>query len=47
MNAQQFTQKTIEAIQTAQNIAQENQNQFILPEHILYALVDSDGGLVG
>ena len=47
MNAQQFTQKTIEAIQTAQNIAQENQNQFILPEHILYALVDSDGGLIG
>ena len=47
MNAQQFTQNTIEAIQTAQNIAQENQNQFILPEHILYALVDSDGGLVG
>ncbi len=47
MNAQQFTKKTIEAIQTAQNIAQENQNQFIMPEHILYALVDSDGGLIG
>ena len=46
MNAQNFTQKTIETIQTAQSMAQENQNQYITPEHILYALVDQDGGLI-
>ena len=46
MNAQNFTQKTIETIQTAQAMAQENQNQYITPEHILYALVDQDGGLI-
>ena len=46
MNAQNFTQKTIETIQTAQSMAQENQTQYIPPEHILYALVDQDGGLI-
>ena len=46
MNAQNFTQKTIETIQTAQSMAQENQNQYITPEHLLYALVDQDGGLI-
>ena len=46
MNAQNFTQKTIETIQTAQSMAQENQNQYITPEHILYALIDQDGGLI-
>ena len=46
MNEQNFTQKTIETIQTAQSMAQENQNQYITPEHILYALVDQDSGLI-
>ena len=46
MNAQNFTQKTIETIRTAQSMAQENQNQYIMPEHLLYALVDQDGGLI-
>ena len=46
MNAQNFTQKTIETIQTAQSMAQENQNQYITPEHLLYALIDQDGGLI-
>ncbi|MDO4983364.1 MAG: ATP-dependent chaperone ClpB [Eubacteriales bacterium] len=46
MNAQNFTQKTLEAIQTAQSTAQENRNNYIMPEHILYALVDQDGGLI-
>ena len=44
MNANNFTQKTVEMIQTAQNMAEENQNQYITPEHLLYALVDQDGG---
>lgn len=46
MNANNLTQKTIEAIQTAQNMAEENGNQYITPEHILYALLDQDGGLI-
>lgn len=46
MNAQNFTQKTIETVQTAKNMAQENNNQYITPEHLLYALVDQDGGLI-
>ena len=46
MNAQNFTQKTIEAVQTAQSMAQENRNSYITPEHLLYALVDQDGGLI-
>ena len=46
MNAQNFTQKTIETLRTAQSMAQENKNQYITPEHLLYALVDQDGGLI-
>ena len=46
MNAQNFTQKTLEAVQTAQAMAQENNNNYIMPEHLLYALIDQDGGLI-
>lgn len=46
MNAQQFTQKSIESIQSAQGMAQENRNSTIMPEHLLYALIDQDGGLI-
>ena len=46
MNAQKFTQKALEAVNAAHNIAIENQNMQIMPEHLLYALVDQDGGLV-
>ncbi len=46
MNAQNFTQKTLEMIQTAKSMAMENNNQYITPEHLLYALVDQDGGLI-
>ena len=46
MNAQKFTKKALEAVHSAQNIAIENQNIQIMPEHLLYALVDQDGGLV-
>ena len=47
MNADKFTQKAIETIQTAQGMAQENGNQYLTPEHLLYALIDQDGGLIG
>ena len=47
MNAEQYTRKTIEAINTAQAMAVENQNAYVDPEHIMYALLDADGGLIG
>ena len=46
MNAQKLTQKALEAIQSAQNIAIENQNMQIMPEHLAYALLDQEGGVV-
>ena len=46
MNAQKFTKKALEAVNAAQSIAIENQNMQIMPEHLLYALVDQDGGLI-
>ena len=46
MNAQNYTQKSLEAVQTAQAMAQENRNNYIAPEHLLYALIDQDGGLI-
>ena len=46
MNMQNYTQKTIDAIRTAQAMARENRNSYITPEHLLYALVDQDGGLI-
>ncbi len=46
MNAQKLTKKALEAVQAAQSIAIENQNMQIMPEHLLYALVDQEGGLI-
>ncbi|MBR4450404.1 MAG: AAA family ATPase, partial [Clostridia bacterium] len=46
MNAEKFTKKSIEAIQSAQSIAAEHGNQQIEQVHILYALMSADGGLV-
>ncbi len=46
MNAENYTRKSLEAIQTAQAMAQENHNNYITPEHLLYALADQDGGLI-
>ncbi len=43
---QNLTQKSLEALQTAQSMALENRNNYIMPEHLLYALVDQDGGLI-
>lgn len=42
-----LTQKTLEAIKNAQGMAIENENMQIMPEHIVYALADQDGGLIG
>ena len=46
MNMQNYTQKSLDALRTAQSMAQENRNNYIMPEHLLYALVDQDGGLI-
>ena len=46
MNAEKYTQKTLETIKNAQSTAQENGNQYVTPEHLLYALIDQDGGLI-
>ena len=47
MNAEKYTQKALDAVKTAQSMAQENGNQYVTSEHLLYALLDQDGGLIG
>ncbi len=47
MNAQKFTQKSLEAITAAQSIATEHSNQQVEQQHLLYALVDQSEGLIG
>lgn len=46
MNAQKFTQKSLEAIQEAQNIAIEHSNMQIEQEHIVSALLKQENGLI-
>ena len=47
MNLNQFTQKSIEAVQAAQQMASERQNQQIEQEHLLLALLEQRDGLIG
>jgi len=46
MNTQKFTQKSLEAIGKAQQIAIEHQNVQIEPEHLLYSLLEQEDGLI-
>ena len=46
MNANKFTQKSIDAISRAQSTAVEYQNQAVAPEHLLLALLRQENGLV-
>ena len=46
MNAQKFTQKSLETIQLANNLALENNNMQIEQEHLLYALLKIDQSLI-
>ena len=46
MNAQNFTQKSIEAINNAQGIAIEYKNPQVEVEHILFALLEQDNSLI-
>ncbi|MCR4646167.1 MAG: ATP-dependent chaperone ClpB [Oscillospiraceae bacterium] len=47
MNAQKFTQKSMEAIQSAQSIAIAAQSQQIEQVHLFAALVQQENGLIG
>ena len=46
MNLNQFTQKSVEAIQAAQQLAGERQNQQIRQEHLLLCLLEQKEGLI-
>ncbi|WP_195984098.1 ATP-dependent chaperone ClpB [Clostridium sp. D33t1_170424_F3] len=46
MNAQKFTQKSLEAIQEAQNLAISNHNMQIEEEHLVCALLQQQNGLI-
>lgn len=46
MNTQKLTQKSLEALQSAQSLALEYQNLQLEQEHLLYALLTQEGGLV-
>ena len=46
MNANKFTKKSMEAIQSAHDIAQKNQNQQVEQVHLLAALLQQENGLI-
>ena len=46
MNFENYTQKSLEAVQSAQKIAQQNHHQQLEQLHLLLALLRQDGGLV-
>ncbi|MBQ6798519.1 MAG: AAA family ATPase, partial [Oscillospiraceae bacterium] len=46
MNAEKYTKKSLEAIQDAQRLATEHNNQQIEQMHLLLALLQQDGGLI-
>ena len=46
MNFQNYTQKSMEAVQNAKNLAIQNNNQQMEQIHLLLALLQQDGGLV-
>ena len=46
MNAEKYTQKSLEAIREAQELVIRNQNMQIDQQHLLYALLNQEGGLI-
>jgi len=46
MNTNKFTQKALEALQSAQQTAIEYQNQTLEPEHLLFAIANQEQGLI-
>src|SRR6476620_5735320 len=45
-NTNRFTEKSIEAINASQNIAERNGNSQVEPEHLLLALLEQGDGVV-
>ena len=46
MNPNKYTQKSLDAVQEAQDLSLSYQNNCVEPEHLLYALVSDEGGVV-
>ncbi len=46
MDAQKFTKKSLEALQNAQNLATQRQNNQVEQEHLFYALLTQQDGLI-
>ena len=46
MNTNQYTQKTLEALQAAQQLAVEYQHNALEPAHLLHALAAQENGLI-
>ena len=46
MNFNNYTQKSLEAVQSAQNLARSNNHQQMEQVHLLLALLQQDGGLI-
>ena len=47
LNAEKLTKKSLDALKNAQSIALERNHMQIAPEHLTYALVSQEGGLIG
>ena len=47
MNLQKYTQNSLAAVQAAQDLAVERQNQQIEQEHLLLTLLEQKDGLIG
>ncbi|MBR3437900.1 MAG: AAA family ATPase, partial [Clostridia bacterium] len=46
MNTEKYTQKSLDALSSAQSLAMQNSNQQVEQEHIFYALLSQNGGLI-
>ena len=46
MNFNNYTQKSLEAVQSAQQLAVQNSNQQLEQVHLLLALLQQEGGLI-
>ena len=47
LSPEKLTQKSLDALKTAQTLAVERNNVQVTPEHLAYALISQDGGLIG
>lgn len=47
MDANRFTQKSLEALQSAQQLAMSYGNAQVEPIHLLHALLNQQDGLIG